>query len=391
MTKKMKMLIICEMYPYPPYKNGVCNTIYNFLSTEELANYEVTFLHFESEFCKENSIQNVNANVIYQKIIGTEFTCKLNNKRILKPRGMIHIDSRKMEILDVSEYEIVLFASIIDTCIYDKLINKDECKMILFEADSPAMFYDREMRIAKNPIRRLYNRLQMFLVSNYEKKLANIMDRIFFVSDVDRKYVSNYIGEAKTRTAKIGVKYIDIKQEHRIGKTIKIGFSGKMDYKPNYLASNYIINDIMPALNNLQVSYEIYLIGNKPAEEWIDMARNDKRLIVTGFLDDIQSYIADMDIYISPLFIGSGMKNKILEALSIGIPVIASDVSVDGIDGMIHETNYIHCDKNATNWANKIVELYNDVEKRIAISKKGKELIKSQYSWERFAKDLLDE
>ena len=95
-------------------------------------------------------------------------------------------------------------------------------------------------------------------------------------------------------------------------------------------------------------------------------------------------------MYISPVFEGSGMKNKILQALSIGVPIIASQTSVDGIDGMKDGYNYILCDDKPDNWVKKILKLYEDYEKRVSFSNNGKRLIEEEYSWNRFARDMIE-
>ena len=161
-----------------------------------------------------------------------------------------------------------------------------------------------------------------------------------------------------------------------------------MTYEPNHDAVEYILNKIAPLLEKHGLNYRIHIIGKNPDEKWKHYLNNEK-IVITGFIDNIEAYIASMDIYISPLLTGSGMKNKILQALSIGVPIIASQVSVDGIEGLEPGYNYLLCDDVPENWCNQIISLYNDTKKRQEFSNRGKELIHNDYSWERFARDLF--
>lgn len=385
-----KILLICDLFPYPPHRSGGCSTMYSFLSTKTASNYEITVLHFEQEYSDKKCIENLDVEVRYVKVSGMEFSCKIGGKRIIKSKSMKNICAKRMPEIDVSKFDYVIFASITATCIIDKLIQREHSKIILFEADSPVMFYERELTTTKNPLRKLYNKLQMKVVQNYEKEICKEVDKIVFVSEVDREYAARYLGSAKTQTVKLGVKHLGLKEAHGEKDVIHIGFSGKMDYKPNFMASTFIINEIMPCLDLLKAPYVIHLIGGSPAKEWTQISHENDRLIVTGYVDDIHRYIAGMDIFISPLFLGSGMKNKILEALSTGVPVIASEVSVEGIDGMVESENYVLCDKNPENWARAIVNLYQNIDKRRSIAEKGKELVETLYSWERFAEELVE-
>lgn len=387
---KSKILLLSELYPYPPYKSGVCSTIYNFLLSSVANEYEIDLIHFEKKEQITHHLPKVDISVEFCNVSGKEFFCTVNNDIVLKPKGMFHIVTHKFEPMDVSQYAIVIFASITVSCICDRLLGLDKCKVILFEADSPVMFYERELKQGCNFIRKMYINSQIQIMKQYEKQIEKIVDKIVFVSDVDRLYVNQYLHKGKTSTAKLGVKFWNLKNTYSVGKKLKIGFSGKMNYSPNYLAVEYIIKEINPLLQKELDDYEIYIIGNNPDEKWIGIAKNDPHIIVTGYVDEICEYIADMDIYISPLFIGTGMKNKILEALSIGVPVIASDVSTEGIDGLIENENYVRCDEDASNWVRKIIELYKSTEKRERISINGKKLIENQYTWENFSYGLLN-
>lgn len=112
---------------------------------------------------------------------------------------------------------------------------------------------------------------------------------------------------------------------------------------------------------------------------------------MTGFLEDIDGYIQEMDIYISPLFTGTGMKNKILQAMNLGVPIICTSISTEGINEVIDGENLIICDsKDAKIWISKIFELANDNELRNEFSLINREIIEKYYTWNNIALDFLE-
>lgn len=389
-----KILIISPYYPYPSFKNGCCNTVFNFLKTNEAQKYDITILHFETNCSNENNIPNTECKVNYVNIDGTQITENFNKKILIRPRCMINYKFKKMTNIDVGEYDYIIFASIIVVGAYNKFYNlKKSTKLILFAADSIAMYYFREGKTTHSIFRKAYNYLQIKFIKDYELTYFNIFDSVIYVSDIDCEYVKKYVKSDNLHTARLGVRPYNLNKrelKHVSSSILNIGFSGNMDYSPNIEATNFIINEIMPLLNKHNINYKIHIIGKNPNQEWYNSSEVlNNRLVITGFIDDMFDYLSKIDIYISPLLSGSGMKNKVLEALSVGLPLIASNISVDGIDGLIDNYNFISSGNNPEEWVNKILSLGTNPELQFFLSKNGRKLVSEYYSWERFAQDLL--
>ena len=109
-------------------------------------------------------------------------------------------------------------------------------------------------------------------------------------------------------------------------------FLGVMDYGPNEDAAIYFTRDIFPKLRKIIPSCTLTLAGKNPSKDLLEL--QSENVIVTGFVDDMIQTITKSSIYISPLRYGSGTKNKILEAMAAGMPVMLSSVSREGINGL---------------------------------------------------------
>ena len=101
------------------------------------------------------------------------------------------------------------------------------------------------------------------------------------------------------------------------------------------------------------------------------------------------SALSDLDIYISPLFLGTGMKNKILQTMGVGVPLIASKISVAGITQLSNGKNCFVCDDDPEMWLNYINTLICDADLRKQFSASTKSIISSEYSWNSFSNYVL--
>ena len=103
---------------------------------------------------------------------------------------------------------------------------------------------------------------------------------------------------------------------------------------------------------------------------------------VTGAVPDVAPYLARASVFVCPLRIGAGLKNKVLEALAMGIPVLATPLSVDGINVVNGESAII---APVDQFAAETARLLGDEALRKRLSLKGRALIEAEYSWEKTA------
>ncbi len=116
-------------------------------------------------------------------------------------------------------------------------------------------------------------------------------------------------------------------------------FWGAMYREENYQAALWFIRQVMPLLADTNIRFVV--AGNRPPQELIDC--QSERIIITGFVEDETSYFEKSLCFVSPLLTGAGIKVKIIEALSAGIPVITNDIGIEGIPAK-NCSSYFHCD-----------------------------------------------
>lgn len=116
-------------------------------------------------------------------------------------------------------------------------------------------------------------------------------------------------------------------------------FFGAMARPENYLSAIWFIENVMPLLNDIDIRFVV--LGSKPPEEL--KKYENERIHITGFVDSVIPYFESSMCLVAPLVLGAGIKVKIIEALSSGMPVLTNKIGVEGIPVKDGE-QYLHCE-----------------------------------------------
>jgi glycosyltransferase involved in cell wall biosynthesis len=100
---------------------------------------------------------------------------------------------------------------------------------------------------------------------------------------------------------------------------------------------------------------------------------------LTGFVDDIRTYVARSHIYVIPLWVGSGTRIKVFEAMAMGRPVISTSLGVEGLD-VTDDEHFVRAD-NAAAFARGILCLMDDAALRLRLATAARHLMQERFSW----------
>ncbi|MEL6525005.1 MAG: glycosyltransferase family 4 protein [Chloroflexota bacterium] len=154
-------------------------------------------------------------------------------------------------------------------------------------------------------------------------------------------------------------------------------FVGNYAYPPNHDAALVLARDIFPQVQGALPQAKLLLVGNAPTDEMHALASDS--LIVTGRVPRVQDYLAQATVFVCPLRVGAGIKNKVLEALAMEIPTVATPLSMEGI----HAEDGKHVIvADIPSMPQAIVRLLKDASLRNRLSANSRALIEAQYSWE---------
>lgn len=163
----------------------------------------------------------------------------------------------------------------------------------------------------------------------------------------------------------------------------QILYYGAMGRKENNKSVLWFIENVMPLLDD---DMKLIVIGSNPSEALL--RKSGARVIVKGFVEDVQPYFEKCICLVAPLVLGGGIKIKVLEALSAGLPVLTNDIGAEGIN-LENEINYLHCEK-ADDYAYAISKIKNNKELREALSKNGKYHVECHFNTDKEINKLID-
>ncbi len=155
-------------------------------------------------------------------------------------------------------------------------------------------------------------------------------------------------------------------------------FTGDMGYEPNRDAALFFVDEVLP-LVQARVAVRVYLVGKGAGAEL--KSRAGENVVVTGFVDDVRPYLDRAALYVAPLRFGSGIKNKVLEAMAMEKAVVGTALSFDGIavsDGV----ECLKSGESSQELADKIVALLADPGLRAQMGARARATVERQYSWE---------
>ncbi|WP_309448273.1 glycosyltransferase [Clostridium sp.] len=157
-------------------------------------------------------------------------------------------------------------------------------------------------------------------------------------------------------------------------------FTGIMDYPPNKDAAIFFATKIFPKILEKDSEVKFIIVGKNSDEDICNLISNN--IQVTGFVDDIVGSIACARVYVSPLRFGTGMKNKVLEAMSCKRAIVASEISVEGISQLEHNKN-IYVPTTEDEWVYYVVKALNDNAINESFGNQCRNIILTNYSWEK--------
>lgn len=158
----------------------------------------------------------------------------------------------------------------------------------------------------------------------------------------------------------------------------QICFIGRMDYYPNQQAMVGFCRDVLPLLKGRRPKLKLMIVGADPSPEIQRLGEVDG-VTVTGSVPDVRPFVLRSALTVAPLAIARGTQNKILEAMAMGVPVVASAIAAGGVDATPGE--HLLVATTAENYRDAILEILEDPAVRVRLSRAGRARIESHHAW----------
>jgi polysaccharide biosynthesis protein PslH len=236
--------------------------------------------------------------------------------------------------------------------------------------------------IERNPLRRFALRRIASSLQAYEIRQLNVCDAIVPISADD---AADFRGLGATRPMHVVPCGVAVSQPVR-DATIpnSVGFIGSLDFRPNQEAVEWIIAELWPRVIARVAEARLSIAGSG-VPEWL--RRRMTGVDFRGTVDDATAFMNSMSVMIAPLFAGGGMRIKVLEAMALGKPVVATTLGAGGLD-VEHGRDILIAD-DAASFADAVALLLRDPQTAARIGDAARETVRSRYDNDALARGLL--
>lgn len=384
----MNVLFVTYDFPFPTNSGGKNRAYHLIKHTANEANiYLFSFVRddYNSDYNKELLSLGVKEIKVFKREKLTSFSnipkTILNNSSIFKT---LYYDKKiELEIINFiksNRIDAVHFESSYTGYYIGKSLKKLGVKQFLGTENIEFLLYMDFAKYSKK-----------FYLKPFIKFQANKLkeEELFMVKNADATTTitqteADTLKELTGRECYIVANGIEPKDfSYSFDKKIKnnILFVGNFSYFPNVDGIEFFYNEVFKHLNK---DINLTVVG-KNCNKILNF--DDKRIIKKEFVEDIISEYRASDIMVFPIRIGGGTNFKVLEAMSLGIPIVANPARLAGLSA-IENTHFLPA-STGVEYAEKIDLLYKDVLLREKIAKEARQLIDKNYSWSNIGKNLL--
>jgi glycosyltransferase involved in cell wall biosynthesis len=375
----MRILFLSRWYPYPPI-HGSKLRIYHLL-TGLAQKHEITLLSFFEEsdvpvntkaletICREVHV------VPWKPFNPGSLRARLGFSS-LTPRSVIDTFSVDMkqciaQILSAEDYDMVV-ASQIYMAVYGQYFHRLPA---IFEEVESGWLYEHFAQ-AQSPWRRLRHGLTWAKHSRFLAALVKNFKLCTVVSDREYQILSRAVnGYQSIEVVPNCVElknYLDIQESPQPDRLI---FTGSISFMPNYEAMVWFLGEVYPHVQAQVPEVKLTITGD-PARRHLPPAKN---VTQTGFVNDVRPLIARAWGSLVPIHSGGGTRLKILEAMALGTPVVATSKGAEGLD--VQPGQHLLIGDTPESYAREVVRLLKEPELRQYLVNNAAQLIREKYDW----------
>jgi sugar transferase (PEP-CTERM/EpsH1 system associated) len=222
-------------------------------------------------------------------------------------------------------------------------------------------------------------------LSRYEQSLVAEFKAASFVSDAEaHQFKSNLATEQQHKIVALanGVDtefFNPALFDHKIEKGLVV-FTGEMNYQPNIDAVIWFAGDVLPQLLQRQ-TVRFCIVGRNPTAEVL--ALRTENIEVTGRVDDVRPYLARAQLVVAPMLFARGVKNKVLEAMAMAKPIVATTAAMFGLDAARH-TDAIEIADTSESFTRACLHLLE----RSELAYLSRQIVEQHFGWQASANTL---
>ncbi|MFT6997794.1 MAG: sugar transferase (PEP-CTERM/EpsH1 system associated) [Cryomorphaceae bacterium] len=385
----MKLLVILSRLPYPLEKGDKLRAYHQLRELNK--KNEVILCCLTTEDSQEKHLAEV------RKVCNKLHVFKLTKWRIYlnllfaffsrKPFQVHYFYQRSIhktiqKIISDSEPDHI-FCQLLRTAEYAK--NEHNYRKTIDYQDAFSKGMERRADRARFPLREVFNLERKRLVA-YENIIFEYFETKVIISDEDRKHIYH----PERQYIHIITNGIDTDFFHPSANRVEefdLVFVGNMSYPPNIETAEFIVEKVLPLLQSKFPDIKLLLAGAEPTKK-VQVLANQKGVTLRAGLEDIREAYGSGKIFFAPMLIGTGLQNKLLEAMAMEKPCVTSDLANKAL--MATHRENILVGATPEDYTKLISELMGNPDLRIGLGENGRKYVQGKFSWESSTNELAN-
>ncbi len=385
----MKILFITKLLPYPLDAGGKLKT-YKILKLLSLKHeiYLVSLVDNEDDQRYEIEIKK-----ICKSIKTSVFSIVNQNHKIqlllklfvsilsLKPFTVYKYYSSEMNnyIRDFLKNNSIDFIYIDHLTMTQYIPSDYKGKLICDEHNISYIAFRSYLKNEKNPFLWFIYLLESIKMLFFEKKYLPKFDHIFSISEIDRRRIIN-IGVNPKKVAFLPIPFDNpYILNHSFKDNPILVFVGLLSWLPNESAIYWFIEEVLPIIRKNIPSIS-FIIAGKYGERIDSYLKrlNDHHIKYVGYVKDLKPFYKKADVFVAPILMGGGVRIKILEGMSYGLPVVSTTLGAEGLD--VKNRNELLIGDTPEEFADAIIEVITNKNLALKLSQNAYKFIKRNYN-----------
>lgn len=253
-------------------------------------------------------------------------------------------------------------------------------RVIMDFCDMDSAKFEAYAADARGPMALMLAREARMLL-HHDRQIAARADASLFVSEAEAALFRNRTGAGRVHVVENGIdtRYYDPAAAFKRVETLRdlIVFTGQMDYRPNIEAVSWFAEAILPHIRLRCPDALFAIVGRSPTEAVTALARLPG-VIVTGEVADVRGWLAEAAVVVAPLKLARGVQNKVLEAMAMARPLVASAAAAEGID----HGGTIRVGRDVGGIAEAVIALLGDRPGATALGQAARAQVIGRYGWD---------
>lgn len=389
----MRVLWISQNIPYPP-RGGVLQRNYNLLRQVAKV-HEVYLIAFNQSIFLSSEIEMKNAMTALKEFCRAIEVVTIPTDRWKYYKQFLLVRS----LLSKKPYTVLwtkdkLMGNLVarvrksfnpDLIYYDTIGLAEYCDFspnqihVLNHHNIESAMMLRRAKKELNLLAKVYLLQEAKKIRMYEQKVCSLFHLNMVVSDLDSVTLENIMSGSRVALIPNGVDLEYFSPSEMAKNDKSMVFAGGMNWYPNREAMLFFARELWPLIKQNHPDASMNVIGRSPPAELRKLALSDSAFRVLGFVEDVRQYMNKSMVYVCPIQNGGGTRLKILDALSMGIPIVATTLAIEGLP--LEPERHVLVGDTPQVFTSQINRLFDSLDLRRRLAEEGRKFVKKNYDW----------